>query len=100
MAAAGHPPRGIDCLEILGDAGRISLGPAGLRCDGPRPASLPVDFDADYQAAYTGAVTHFAESILAGEPFETPPQAHIAILEMVEAAYASAQLAPSPPHVR
>lgn len=96
MAAYGHPARGVDRLEVLGDGGRIALSADRLVCDGRRAVSIAVDIDADYQASYDGVVDHFAGALIEDTPFETPPEVHIAALRRVEMAYELAErLAPT-----
>lgn len=87
MAAHGAPPRPSDKLTVLGEDGAIHLDGKSLTCEGADPISIDVDLEADYQASYTNALAHFADRMKSGAPFATSPQAHLAVLRLVETIY-------------
>ncbi len=90
QAVAGAPPRRGDDLLVIGDGGALRLDEAGIRINGAdgRTRHLEIDFEADYQASYDAAIAQFAAALTGDGPFETPPEAHLAILAAAEAIYA------------
>ena len=84
LASPGAPERVDDIVAIEGAHGTIRFD--GRRLEGGGPA---VDYDAEggYDASYRGALADFARALGDGSRFATPPEAHLAVLRLVEEAY-------------
>ncbi|MEO5700129.1 MAG: Gfo/Idh/MocA family oxidoreductase [Casimicrobiaceae bacterium] len=92
LAAVGAPARVGDRLELLGTAGAVRYENGALtlvRAHAP-PEVVRYDTDLAYQRSYDGAIAHFAAAFRHDLPFETPPEVHLRVLALVEAAYALA----------
>ncbi|WP_297579863.1 Gfo/Idh/MocA family oxidoreductase [Devosia sp.] len=87
LAAHGAPPAPSDQLWIWGRNGTIHLDGPVLRLMGPSPREQRFDATESYQAAYDGAIGHFASALRAGEGFETDAADNLETLALVEAAY-------------
>ena len=92
LMAAGHPAAQRDRLEILGGTGTIELKGDRLRLvrDALVEEDVAIDFAADYDASYLGALTHFLDRLDDGGPFETSPEDNLETLLIVEQVYATA----------
>ena len=92
LMATGHPAVQRDRLEILGGTGTIELRGDRLRLvrEGHIEEDVAVDFAADYDASYLGALTHFLDRLDDGGPFETSPQDNLETLLIVEQVYQTA----------
>ena len=93
LTAHGYPPEQRDRLQIQGSAGAILLEKDRLQLVRAmaRTASLDeditIDFVADYDDSYLGAVTHFLDRLDDGGAFETSPQDNLETLRIVEQVY-------------
>jgi predicted dehydrogenase len=92
MAAAGHPARPPDQLEIVGSAASAAFDDWELRLLGERPRSERYDRDRGYQASFDGVIAHFVDCLETGAPFETAPRDNLQTLRLVEDAYKAAGL--------
>lgn len=90
--AHGYPAAQFDRLDIWGDAGAIRLVDTTLQLIGANPLTVRLDLDANYLAAYRGAIGHFVDCLETGAPFETSPADNLETLEIVEAAYAGSSI--------
>lgn len=88
LAVHGAPPIPADQLWIFGSKGTVHLDGTTLRLLGPAAQEEAFDPAQSYQAAYDGAIAHFAEGLVRGDPFETAPVDNLQTLQLVEAAYA------------
>jgi predicted dehydrogenase len=86
--ADGYPAAQFDRLEIFGEHGTIRLIGSKLELINDNPASETIDLDANYDAAYRGAIGHFLDCLASGAPFETSPADNLETLKLVEQAYA------------
>jgi predicted dehydrogenase len=86
------PSRVDDRMEMVGTCGAISFDQhtLTLRRRDERPMTHCYDADQAYQRAYDDTIAHFAQAIVEEVPFETPPEVHLRVLKLVEAAYAAA----------
>jgi D-apiose dehydrogenase len=89
MAVPCAPPFPVDALEFVGRVGTVRLDATELTLSGMRTERFGVDLVADYQQAYTNAVSHFAHCLRADLPFETDASDNLLTLALVDAAYAS-----------
>jgi D-apiose dehydrogenase len=96
LAVKGAPPAPTDQLWIKGSRGEIHLDGATLRLAGPNPRELVFDPGESYQAAYDGAIAHFARQLSTGAPFETSAPDNLQTLRLVEAAYRISGFQPAP----
>lgn len=87
LAVHGAPPAPSDQLWIWGAKGTIHLDGTVLRLLGPEPRELAFDPTQSYQAAYDGAIAHFAHALRDGLPFETGAADNLKTLALAEAAY-------------
>ena len=93
LAAHGYPAAQRDRLEIQGSTGMILLKHDRLqliRGDGDTGSldeDVPIDFAADYDASYLGALTHFLDRLDDGGAFETSPEDNLETLRLVEQVY-------------
>jgi len=85
--AVGYPAAQFDRLEIFGERGTIRLVDTTLQLINDNPVSQSVDLDANYKAAYRGAIAHFIDCLASGAPFETSPKDNLETLKLVEDAY-------------
>jgi len=92
MAAAGHPPRPPDRLEIVGSRASVVFDDWELRLLGSSPKIEKYDKDGGYQASFDGVIAHFVECLDSGAAFETGPADNLATLRLVEDAYRAAGL--------
>jgi len=92
LMATGHPAAQRDRLEILGGTGTIELKGDRLRLirEGLIEEDVAIDFAADYDASYLGALTHFLDRLDDGGPFETSPEDNLETLLIVEQVYETA----------
>jgi len=96
MAAAGFPPRTQDRLEVIGAKASALLDGLELKLLGAHPKTETYDFARDYQGSFDGAIRHFVDCILRGQPFETDILDNLETLRLVADAYAAAGLAAPP----
>jgi predicted dehydrogenase len=93
LAAHGHPAVQRDRLEIQGSTGAILLERDRLRLvrgagnGGSPDEDVAIDFAADYEASYLGAITHFLDRLDDGGAFETSPEDNLETLRIVEQVY-------------
>ena len=95
LAVHGMPPAPRDQLRIFGAAGSLFLDGNRLTAAGREQRDEQFDSDAGYQGSYTGAITHFLDSLDAGTPFETSPQDNLRTLRLVEDIYRLAAFDPT-----
>lgn len=90
FAAHGYPAAQRDRLEILGSTGAILLDRDRLRlvrgAGGPEE-DIAIELDADYEASYLGALTHFLDRLDDGGAFETSLEDNLETLRIVEQVY-------------
>ena len=93
LAAHGYPAAQRDRLEIHGATGAILLERDRLRLvrgdgnGGSPEEDVAIDFAADYEASYFGALTHFLDRLDDGGAFETSPEDNLETLRIVEQVY-------------
>jgi D-apiose dehydrogenase len=87
LAVHGAAPAPSDQLWIWGARGTIHLDGTVLRLMGPEPREVRFDPEQSYQAAYDGAIAHFAAGLTHGARFETAAADNLNTLALVEAAY-------------
>jgi predicted dehydrogenase len=90
-ACPAAPVRAVDTVLINGTEGALLYDGTRLtltRIDGMTEQET-FDPQTVYQASYDQAIRHYAHCLLTGEPFESPPAEHIAILDLAEAIYAA-----------
>ena len=87
LAVHGAAPAPSDQLWIWGARGTIHLDGTVLRLMGPEPREVRFDPEQSYQAAYDGAIAHFAAGLAHGPRFETAAADNLNTLALVEAAY-------------
>ena len=93
FAAHGYPAAQRDRLEIQGATGAIFLADDRLQLvrgggnGGGPDEDVAIDFAADYEASYLGAVTHFLDRLDDGGAFETSPEDNLETLRIVEQVY-------------
>ena len=92
LAAHGYPAAQRDRLEIHGSTGAILLENDRLQLvrGGNRTSpeeDVAIDFAADYDASYLGALTHFLDRLDDGGAFETSPEDNLETLRIVEQVY-------------
>ena len=92
LAAHGYPAAQRDRLEIHGSTGAIFLENDRLQLvrGGNRTSpeeDVAIDFAADYDASYLGALTHFLDRLDDGGAFETSPEDNLETLRIVEQVY-------------
>jgi len=85
--AKGYPTAQFDRLEIFGERGTIRLAGTTLELINGNAVTQKVDLDANYLAAYRGAIEHFLDCLASGAPFETSPADNLETMKLVEAAY-------------
>jgi D-apiose dehydrogenase len=85
--ARGYPTAQFDRLEIFGERGTIRFVDTTLQLINDNPIARTVDLDANYMAAYRGAIEHFIDCLASGAPFETSPADNLETLRLVEDAY-------------
>jgi len=86
--AHGYPPEQADRVEILGTGGSVRLLEGRLTLATPAETLVSnLDLAADYKASYRGAIAHFLDRLVDGQPFETAPDDNLETLRIVEAAY-------------
>ena len=98
LASRGYPtPVLSEVAAIEGERGTIFLDRDGrVRVVVDTPAEQR-KFEAfapagdAYQAGYTACIAHFVECLRSGAPFETPPRENLKTLQLVFAAYESAE---------
>ncbi len=91
FACPGAPSYVADHMEIIGSLGTITLNDTTLRLRGKRDDFSEVSFDEMYAAAYAGAISEFANALVAGRQFEASPAHHLRALKLVEDIYDVAQ---------
>jgi predicted dehydrogenase len=95
FAAHGYPAAQRDRLEMHGSAGAIFLERDRLQVvrgagdSGSPVEELAIDFAADYEASYLGALTHFLDRLDDGAAFETSPEDNLETLRIVEQVYSA-----------
>jgi predicted dehydrogenase len=89
LAAHGYPAAQRDRLEIQGTAGAILLESDRLRLvRGERTEEeVAIDLEADYEASYLGALTHFLDRLDDGDAFETCAEDNLETLRIVDQVY-------------
>jgi predicted dehydrogenase len=90
FASHGYPAQSHDRVEIAGEKGRVLLENDVLRLHGPAPEEIRFEHAAVYQESFDRTVAHFADGLLTGAPFLTPPEDNLETLRLVEAAYRAA----------
>jgi predicted dehydrogenase len=87
MADPDAPLPVTDAMQLAGTHGEITLDGSRLSLAGRRRQQVEFDLDAGYQRSYDAAIAHFADALLEGRPFATPPEIHLRILALAEDAY-------------
>lgn len=92
FAAHGYPTAQRDHLEMQGSRGAILLENDRLRLvrgadHGPAEEEVAIDLNADYNASYLGALTHFLDRLDDGGAFETSAEDNLDTLRIVEEVY-------------
>ena len=87
-AAAGYPPAQADSLELIGERGSARFEGSRLTLLSAMPQEAEYNLADAYSRSYAGAIAHFAHCLRDGAPFETAAVDHLAVLALVEAAYA------------
>ena len=95
ITAPGFPPRTKDRLEIVGSKASAVLDAEELSVLGPNARKIHYELDAAYQASFDGAISHFAQCLESGAPFETDAADNLHTLRLVEDAYSAAAVARS-----
>ena len=90
LAVQGAPLPLTDSMRLTGSKGEIVLEQNLLTLSARESRSIRLDLDAGYQASYDGAIGHFAEALLEGQPFTTSPQVHLKVISLAEDAYRAA----------
>ena len=96
MAAPGFPAGTGDRLEVVGSNASVLFEGMELRLLGGAGQQESFDFARDYQGSFDGAIRHFVDCLISGDPFETDVRDNLETLQLVEEAYAAAALAPAP----
>jgi predicted dehydrogenase len=91
LAAHGYPVAQRDRLEIQGTTGAILFENDRLRLvrDASTEEEVAIDFAADYEASYLGALTHFLDRLDDGAAFETSAEDNLETLRIIEEVYRS-----------
>ena len=92
MAAPGFPARTGDRLEVVGSKASAIFDGMELQLLGGARQQESFDFARDYQGSFDGAIGHFVDCLISGEPFETDVLDNLETLRLVEDAYAAASL--------
>jgi predicted dehydrogenase len=87
LACPEAPVALTDTMRVFGSDGEIRLDGGRLVLQGRESVALAFDLDAGYQASYDAAIAHFADALRRDLPFATPPEIHLHVLSLVEAAY-------------
>lgn len=87
MAAAGHPFRAPNRLEIAGSRCSVILENAELRLIGAEEETLTYDEDDIRQGCFNGSIQHFVDCLRNGQRFWTDAADQVATLKLVEDAY-------------
>ena len=87
LALPGAPISLTDRMRLAGTAGEITLDGGRLTLSGRESRQVAFDLDAGYQASYDGAIGHFADALVHDRPFATPPEVHLRVLALADAAY-------------
>lgn len=91
LVQADAPTIPTDTLQLLGDAGSVVLDSGTLTLRGRAQRTIHFDLTAGYQSSYSDAIAHFAQALVTGAAFATPPEAHMAVLRMAADAYRLAE---------
>ena len=89
IAVPEAPARVDDAMELFGTDGAIRLAGSAVtlsRADDPT-RTVRHDSDLAYQQSYDAAIAHFVHALCSDTPFETPADAHLRVLALVEEAY-------------
>jgi len=92
-AWASHQPQGGE-RKVLGEVGGLTFGPLKLwqETDEGKVAAEEVAFETfDTQAPANSLQRHFVQAILAGEAPMTPARHALAVTQIIDAAYRSAE---------
>jgi predicted dehydrogenase len=81
-----------DRLEITGSAGTVRFEASEAVVTGTRPMRESFDLVAGYADSYAAALRHFADCLVTDAPFETDATDNLHTLQLVEDAYARAQV--------
>lgn len=90
LAAAGHPVRAGDRLEIAGTRASVLLDGGRLSLLGPDPETLDFDEALVRQECFDRSIQHFVDGLATGAPFATSARDQLGTLKVVEDAYAAA----------
>jgi D-apiose dehydrogenase len=90
MSASGYPPTGVDLLELIGAGASVFFDGLELTLAREETQTLRYDPTDAYEAAFTGAISHFVGCIRSGAPFETDGVDNLETLKLVDATYAVA----------
>jgi predicted dehydrogenase len=91
MAAPGFPARTHDRVDLIGKQARVSLLDTELNLTGAKCERRVYDFDCGYQQSFDHAISHFANCLANGQPFETDIEDNLHTLRLVDQAYRIAQ---------
>ena len=87
MAAPGYPVRGSDEFDIIGDRASARVRGAELELLGDPSRQMTYDPDQSYQGCFDGAIQHFVDSLITGNPFKSDAFDNLETLRLVEHAY-------------
>jgi predicted dehydrogenase len=91
FSAAGVPSLPEDCLELIGERSSIFFDNDTLTLTGEMNETIRFNLDEAYQSSYDNAISHFAEALRTGQPFETDRLDNLKTLRLVDDAYRFAE---------
>jgi predicted dehydrogenase len=91
FSAAGAPSLPEDCLELIGERSSIFFDNDTLTLTGEMNETIRFNLDEAYQNSYDNAISHFAEALRTGQPFETDCLDNLKTLRLVDDAYRFAE---------